>query len=233
MQPGDVLTHIDGKVVNDDGQVVLRRDELIQHRYLLRGKGVDETTQFTVYRKGQGSVETPACVLGDIPSIIRRWVDVDYNPDYLIMGAMVLLPLSWSLRSHKRCGTRLIAESIDWCHKFPQDYEGKQNLVALVDIFAHELTFSYNRPWRRVTHYNGIAINSLGHLRDMWHESCKAAQEAVAAGDSEPSFARIELQTDDDIVLEVQAAMAAESEILKRHQIPKASHISPPNPNYI
>lgn len=232
LQPGDVLTHIDGKEVGDDGQVVLRGDELIQHRYLLRGKRVDEPTQFTVYRESQGSQQCKACVLSNIPSICLRWIDVDYQADYLILGALVLLPLSWALRSHKRCGTRLVADCIDWCQKWQQDWEDKTGLVVLVDILAHELTFSYNRPWRRVTCYNGTPILSLEHLRDMWQESCKQSQEAIAAGKTGSSFARIELQSDDDIVLDVQAAMAAESEIMKRHQIPKPSHISPRNPNY-
>jgi hypothetical protein len=231
LQPGDVLTHIDGKALADDGQVVLRGDELIQHRYLLRGKRVDEPTTFTVFRQGKDH-QCASTVLGNIPSICLRWIDVDYPPDYLILGALVLLPLSWALRSHKRCGTRLIGDCIDWCHKWPQEWEGKTGLVVLVDILAHELTFSYSRPWRRVTAYNGTPILSLEHLRDMWQISCQEAQEAQAAGNTEASFARIELQSDDDIVIEVQAAMAAESEILKRHQIPKASHISPPNPNY-
>mmetsp|Transcript_11660 Transcript_11660/g.23699 ORF Transcript_11660/g.23699 Transcript_11660/m.23699 type:complete len:98 (+) Transcript_11660:1440-1733(+) len=95
---------------------------------------------------------------------------------------------------------------------------------------AHELTFSYSRPWRRVTKYNGTTVLSLEHLRDLWHASC---QEVKQAGqDSKPTFARIELQSDDDIVLEVREAMAAESDILRRHQIPQSFHISPPNPRY-
>lgn len=114
LEKGDVLTHIDGKAVADDGQVVLRRDELIQHRYLLRGKAVDEATTFTVFRDGQADQQCPPCVLGNIPSICLRWIDVDYPPDYLILGALVLLPMSWALRSHKRCGTRLIGDCIDW-----------------------------------------------------------------------------------------------------------------------
>lgn len=232
LRKGDVLTHIDGKALADDGQVVLRRDELIQHRYLLRGKGVEEATIFTVYRDGQGNQQCPPCVLGNIPSICLRWIDVDYPPDYLILGALVLLPMSWALRSHKRCGTRLIGDCIDWCQKWPQEWEGKTGLVVLVDILAHELTFSYSRPWRRVTSYNGTPVLSLEHLRDLWHESCQESKAAIEAGNTDPTFARLELQSDDDIVLEVQAAMEAEAEVLARHQIPKSSHISPPNPNY-
>ena len=119
------------------------------------------------------------------------------------------------------------------CQKWPQDWDGKTGLVVLVDIFAHELTFSYSRPWRRVTAYNGTPVLSLEHLRDMWEASCREFKAAKEAGNEDPMFARLGLQSDDDIVLEVKAAMEAEEEVLKRHQIPKASKISPPNPNYI
>jgi len=226
LRPGDVITQIDGKPVADDGQVVLRGDELIQHRYLLRGKRVDEPSVFSVYRNGT-HMDCPPRVLGDIPSICLRWMGVDHPPDYLILGALVLLPLSWSLRSQKKCGTRLIGECIDWCRRWPSEWEGREGLVVLTDIFAHELSFSYSRPWRRVTAYNGTAVMSLKHLSEMWEESC-----AAAADTTEPTFARIGLESDDDVVFEVKAAMAAQSSILETHQIPKACHISPPNPKY-
>lgn len=225
LEKGDVLTKIDGKQVADDGQVVLRGDELIQHSYILRGKHVSEPVTFSVYRAGKHITCEPV-ILGDIPSICKRWCDVDYRPDYLVLGALVLLPMSWSLRSSKKCGTRLISDCITWCQKWPRDWEGKEELVVLVDIFAHELSFSYGRPWRRVLAYNDVPLRSLKHLRDLWEESCASVVEG------EPSFARIELEDDDDIVFEIKAAMEAQSSILETHQIPKASYISPPNPKY-
>ena len=64
LQEGDVLTKIDGKPVADDGQVVLRGDELIQHRYMLRGKRVDEPTVFSVFRNGQTCRVSALCTQG-------------------------------------------------------------------------------------------------------------------------------------------------------------------------
>ena len=226
LQEGDVLTMIDGKPVADDGQVVLRGDELIQHKYMLRGKRVDEPTVFSVFRNGQHQ-ECPPCVLKDIRSICLRWASVDYQPDYVILGALVFLPLSWSLRSNRKCGTRLVGDCVDWYQRWPSQCEGKDGLVVLTAIFSHELSFSYSRPWRRVVAYNGTPVLSLRHLRDLWEESCIASAKS-----DEQSFARIELENDDDVVFEVKAAMAAQSAVLETHQIPKASHISPPNPKY-
>jgi hypothetical protein len=226
LQEGDVLTMIDGKSVADDGQVCLRGDELIQHRYMLRGKRVDEPTVFTVFRKGQ-QVECTPYVLEDIPSICLRWASVDYQPDFLILGALVLLPLSWSLRSSKKCGTRLVSDCVNWCQKWPSEWEGKEGLVVLTTIFSHELSFSYSRPWRRVTKYNDTSVLSLEHLRNLWQKSC-----TVATTSEEATFARIELEDDDPVIFEVKAAMAAQSSILDTHQIPLASKIHRPNPKY-
>lgn len=128
---------------------------------------------------------------------------------------------------------RFVSSAVDLIYfSYHCRWEGKTGLVVLVDILAHELTFSYSRPWRRVKAYNGTPVLSLEHLRDMWEASCQESKGAKEAGNTDPMFGRLELQSDDDIVLEVQAAMEAESEVLKRHQILKASHISPPNPNY-
>merc|ERR1712039_966307 len=52
LRAGDVLTQIDGRKISDDGQILLRGNELIQHRYLLRNKRVGEPTIFTVFREG-------------------------------------------------------------------------------------------------------------------------------------------------------------------------------------
>jgi hypothetical protein len=231
---GDVLTTIDDKHVADDGQVLLRGDELIQHGYLLKGKCHHEPVIFSVHRNGQ-HVTCPPVKLRDIPSISPRWASVDYYPDYLILGALVLLPLSWDLRGHKKCGTRLLAECINWCDRWPSEWEDKEGLVVLTDIFAHELSFGYSRPnWRRVLTYNEIPVRSLSHLNDLWNASVTAAtvKQAEDTTNGEPSFARLGFQDSDDVVFEVKAAMTAQSEILGRHQIKEACHISPPNPKY-
>ena len=232
LQKGDVLTHIDGKPVADDGQVVLRGDELIQHRYLLRGKAVDETTTFTVYRQGQSIPCTPT-VLRDIPTLCLRWASVDYPPDYLILGALVLLPLSWALRSQKRCGTHLIDTCMDWCKRWPREWDDCQGLVVLTDIYTCELSFSYSRPWRRVLAYNDVRVLSLQHLSELWEASCHdVTNNNKNEDDVVTAFARIELDNDDDVVFEVKAAMEAQAALMETHQIPKACHISPPNPKY-
>lgn len=249
LQKGDVLTHIDGKPVADDGQVVLRGDELIQHRYLLRGKAVDETTTFTVYRSGR-TIPCAPTVLRDIPTLCFRWAGVDYAPDYLILGALVLLPLSWALRLQKKCGTHLLDTCMDWSRRWPREWEGCQGLVVLTDIYACELSFSYSRPWRRVLAYNGVRVLSLQHLSELWEaSSCAVAVVAAASATnddedesngatnndittSNPTFVRIELDNDDDVVFEVQAAMEAQASIMETHQIPKACHISPTNSKY-
>jgi hypothetical protein len=116
------------------------------------------------------------------------------------------------------------------------------------------LSFSYSRPWRRVVSYNGEKIKSLEHLQDLWSASCAQVMKSVDANDGanchgdgnsgdhegdqkehpEPqySFARLELENDDDIVFEVNAAMKAQKEVMATHAISKPYNILPPNPKY-
>ena len=72
LQRGDILTKIDDSKVADDGQVTLRGDELIQHKYLMRIKKKDEPVTFTVYRDGKHVVCNPY-ILKDLQPIIPRW----------------------------------------------------------------------------------------------------------------------------------------------------------------
>jgi hypothetical protein len=236
LQEGDILTKIDDSQVADDGQVILRGDELIQHAYLMRIKKKDEPVVFTVYRDGKEIVCHPY-ILKDIQPIIPRYENVDYMPNYMIMGSLVLLPFFLAMRNFNQCGSLLKADCIDYYRRWPRQWEGQSGLVVLVEIFAHELSFSYSRPWRRVVSYNGIKIKSLEHLQDLWTESCASVESfdqqqdgtnnnsnsSSSAtgdemnGDQSPVFARLELENDDDIVFEVRSAMKAQEEVMATH----------------
>merc|ERR1712183_264232 len=123
-----------------------------------------------------------------------------YMPNYMILGSLVLLPAFSDLTKFKQCGSLLKADCIEQYRKWPREWEDGENgddtttteeeeedggrnnnndkvvgLVVLTEIFAHELSFSYTRPWRRVVRYNGIKIRSLQHLQEMWSASCSAA----------------------------------------------------------
>ncbi|CAJ1966561.1 unnamed protein product [Cylindrotheca closterium] len=234
---GDVLTGIDDRKVSNDGQVQLRGDETIQHGYLLRGKFLDEQVRFSVFRNGEHVISSPA-VLRYIPTICPRWESVDYFPDYLILGTVVLLPMSTYLQCQKGCGTRLSASTTNWCQKWPHEWEGKEGLVVLTEMFSHEVCFGYNRPyWRFVETYNDIPIKCLAHLRDLWEESMEQAKESDDRnGDSNSaktfSFVRLGLEHSDDIVFEVRAAIQAQADILKQQHIPCPSNITQSNPRY-
>ncbi|CAK0808768.1 unnamed protein product, partial [Prorocentrum cordatum] len=230
---GDVLTKIDGRRIADDGQIVLRGSELIQHRYLIRNKRVGEPTVFTVFRDG-AQVETPAVELVDLPPICPRWPEVDYFPEYLILGALALVPLAQGHHWYKECPSELKATIDRWRRRWPGERDGKDQLVLLVTVFAHELTFGYQRGWRVCESYNGEPVTSLRHLRSMWlatREKVNEARAATAAaeGGGQPTppgiFVRIGLQSDDDVVLDAAAAMEAEEKVLKTHAIERRSYI--------
>lgn len=240
LHSGDVLTMIDGRQISDDGQIQLRGNELIQHRYLLRNKRIGEQTVFTVFRDGQHA-DCAAVELSDLPPICPRWPDVDYLPEYLILGALALVPLAQGHHWYKECPSELKATIDRWNRRWPGEREGKDQLVLLVTVFAHELTFGYHRGWRIVESYNGIPITSLRHLRTQWHSTrdqvaaareasgCKGQPDGRPSGRRrEPSlgiFVRLGLQSDDDIVLDAAAAMDAEPDVLKTHAIERSSWI--------
>lgn len=240
LKESDVLTKIDGRSVSDDGQISLRGSELIQHRYLLRNKGIGQQTVFTVFRDGQ-QVECPAVELTDLPPICPRWPDVDYLPEYVILGALALVPLAQGHHWYKECPSELKATIDRWNKRWPGNRDGREQLVLLVTVFAHELTFGYSRGWRVVESFNGTPITDLRHVRDLWLETREKVRESQKAQKAPPEaetpikskrrrehlgiFVRLGLQNDDDIVLDAETAMEAEPEVLKTHAIERQSYI--------
>jgi len=231
LRASDVLTRIDGRSISDDGQISLRGNELIQHRYLLRNKRIGESTVFTVFRDGE-QVDTESVELEDLPPICPRWPDVDYLPEYIILGALALVPLAQGHHWYKECPSELKTTIDRWNRRWPGNRDGKEQLVLLVTVFAHELTFGYHRGWRVVETYNGTSIGSLGHLRSLWHstrDEVTAARKASSGDGARMSslgiFVRLGLQSDDDIVLDAAAAMDAEPDVLKTHAIERGSFI--------
>eukprot|EP00429_Kryptoperidinium_foliaceum_P082652 CAMPEP_0176220130 /NCGR_PEP_ID=MMETSP0121_2-20121125/19064_1 /TAXON_ID=160619 /ORGANISM="Kryptoperidinium foliaceum, Strain CCMP 1326" /LENGTH=548 /DNA_ID=CAMNT_0017559311 /DNA_START=64 /DNA_END=1710 /DNA_ORIENTATION=+ len=236
LHAGDVLTKIDGRRISDDGQIQLRGSELIQHRYLLRNKRIGEPTVFTVFRNGVEE-DRPAVELRDLPPICPRWLDVDYHPEYLILGALALVPLAQNhLLWYKECPSELRATINRWNRRWPGDRDGKEQLVLLVTVFAHELTFGYRRGWRVVETYNGTPVTSLRHLREMWHATrgevvkLNEGKTDSASKKSSNIFVRLGLQSDEDIVLDAAAAMDAEPGVLKTHAIERSSFIRGADP---
>ncbi|CAK9056105.1 unnamed protein product [Durusdinium trenchii] len=188
LKVSDVLMKIDGRTISDDGQIELRGHELIQHRYLLRNKGIGDKTTFVVFREGQ-KVECPPVELKDLPPICPRWPDVDYLPEYVILGALALVPLAQGHHWYKECPVELKSTIDRWNKRWPGDRDGREQLVLLVTVFAHELTFGYNRGWRVVESYNGTRITSLRHVRDLWRET-HLGREALVV----PALGRMELE---------------------------------------
>ncbi|CAK9101258.1 Protease Do-like 2 [Durusdinium trenchii] len=192
LKVSDVLMKIDGRTISDDGQIELRGHELIQHRYLLRNKGIGDKTTFVVFREGQ-KVECPPVELKDLPPICPRWPDVDYLPEYVILGALALVPLAqghhWYKEPSGECPVELKSTIDRWNKRWPGDRDGREQLVLLVTVFAHELTFGYNRGWRVVESYNGTRITSLRHVRDLWRET-HLGREALVV----PALGRMELE---------------------------------------
>ena len=148
------------------------------------------------------------------------------------------------LKQSKSCGSMLAANAVDYYWRWPKECKGLENLVVLTQIFAHELSFSYSRPWRRVLSYNEIKIKSLAHLQQLWNESCSEVEQRSKEidsrsaeegnGDSKKlSFVRLGLENDDDIVFEVEAAIKAQTEVMATHSISKPFCILPPNPKYV
>ena len=106
--------------------------------------------------------------------------------------------------------------------------------MLLVDVFAHELTFGYQRQWCVVQTYNGVDARrsatcaSSGTRRASRSRAAPPTAPAPRrrgrgrCGAKKGEFVRRELEYCDDIVFAARAAMEAEADILATHAIARA-----------
>jgi len=269
LQVGDVLTKVDDYQLESDGQIYFRGgdENLIQHEFVFAGKGYQEPVRFTVFRDGK-LVECEPVVLHHIPRRFTLYPEVDHREEYLFIGPALFVPASYGLIYQGKEPDSILKGSIKkdsylWPHEWKNE-EGTtiDQFVLLIKIMAHDASFDYKRAWSRVTEYNGVPVQSLKHLRDLWNESRQIAEQEAeeekkkkkkqqsadekateeAAGTTttkedettkEYKFARIGLECSEELVFEVNTAMQAEEDVMKAHNIPKKSVILPPNPRYV
>ena len=233
LREGDVLVKVDDYELANDGQVYLRNDELISHLFVFSGKCMNEPVVFTVYRDGQ-IITTEPIVLCHIPYLFNIFPWVNHQPDYLFIGPALFVPCSYGLAYQAKEPTSLLRGAIKkLATKWPHEWEdGQTEIVWMIKIMAHDESYDYSQPWSRALTYNGTPIRSLRHLRDMWEESIQLANSEAEGNGKHHHFARIELEFQNDLVFEVQAATRAIQDVMRIHNIPESSVILPKNPKY-
>ena len=217
---GDVVTHIDGTPIANDGTVPFRAGGgRISFSYILSQRYVGDTTTLRLLRHGKAL--PPAVVQLRVHTLLvpeashhrktgMRCPDLRL-PSYYVCGGLVFCALCEPyLRSEygEEFDAKAPIKLLDkWQYGIKESADAQ--VVVLSQVLAHPSLVGYEHFSNHlVTRVNGVAPTSLRHLVEL------------VASNTEP-FLRFEMEPHDELVV-VDAATkeAVTAELLQSHQIP-------------
>lgn len=215
IQPGDVLLAIDGQPIANDGSVLLRPGLRVALDYLVAARQKGETALVSVLRQGQRLEIAVALRTGRIDAALVGYPEYDRDPEYYILGGLVLMPLtvnflqSWGDKWLRDAPSNLL-RYLDREREHP----GEQ-VVVISSLLTSGLTGGYTGVEScRVVAVNGKAFASFRELTTLL--------DAALAGS-----APIILETEEHSVLAFlpQEHRAQIGTLLETYGIPKAKRV--------
>src|SRR3984957_7277155 len=164
----DVLTHIGGAPIDNQGMVKLDRDLRVSFAYLIQRSASDGTVPMTIVRAGK-PMQIRLPVSAQHPTLVTD-LRGGY-PSYFIYGPLVFSTATWQLVSsfENNAGllrvlgavkSPLITRALD-----PPDAETQEFVVISSPFFPHKLSNGYSNPAGSVVYsVNGTHVHSLKHL---------------------------------------------------------------------
>ncbi|KEP62220.1 UNVERIFIED_CONTAM: trypsin domain-containing protein [Hammondia hammondi] len=206
LRKGDILLEIGGKKIASDGTVAFRNGERILFTWILSQMFVGDRCSVKLLRQNRERRESFS--VGKLNLLVPANSDLR-RPQYLIVGGLVFVPLSEPfLKSEygedfeSRAPVRLLDK---WQHGF-QSFPGEQ-FVLLSHVLAHDVTVGYEHLHNvQVQHFNGTSVKTLKHLAELVENSTE-------------EYWRFDLDHDEVVVLEADAARRALPHILQRNMI--------------
>eukprot|EP00931_Biecheleriopsis_adriatica_P049872 TRINITY_DN28857_c0_g1_i1.p1 TRINITY_DN28857_c0_g1~~TRINITY_DN28857_c0_g1_i1.p1 ORF type:complete len:562 (-),score=94.41 TRINITY_DN28857_c0_g1_i1:120-1805(-) len=242
VQPGDVLTHLDGHDVTNEGTVPLviaGQKVYVEAEALVTQKAKGIETRFGILRDGRPQEVEVALI--PIPPLAPRFHGYDCCPEYLLVGGIVFVtgcvPMYHDYiqgRSQSRNASRFISDTCIWSsfNEFKQDED--HELVCLLNILKHDVNLGYGPDDHLgiLEYFNDQPVRNLKSLASMVGSVMRAQEEdflrfrtrktSKAADDSKQKMflmGRVEGKRP-DIVLSLAKVASADAEICKMNNIP-------------
>lgn len=209
--PDDIVTAIDGYAVADDQTIAINADQRTNFKYLIDKHHVGDDIKLDLVRQGKNlSMLVTAEKVTKSRSLVlsERY---DTQPDYLVYGGVVFVPLNMNLI--KRWGR-------SWQNKAPVDFLGarsqwatpdKQELVVALKVLADDVNLGYH-DWKNwiISDVNGESIRDFDQFKQY-------------LSDFNGDFIRL---TDDKgfrMVIDHKQAVETEDSIRARYGLPSGS----------
>lgn len=210
LRENDVVLKIDEFDIAEDGSIKLSEDILTDYKHAIDLHHVDETVEITYSRDGiSNTVKLGAQQALDSYSLVTS-EQFDKLPEYYIYGGILFVPLNMNLI--KRWGN-------DWSRTAPVSLLQARNewsspdrrqLVVALQVLAADVNLGYH-DWRNwlVDSVNGEPVVDFTHFSKL-----------IRRNDDENVV--LENSNGYQLVINHDAAVASEAEILARYRIPAA-----------
>lgn len=167
LQPLDVITHVAGHAVDNEGRVRVRDDLRLSLAYLVPRHTVNDTIELTIYRDGQELIVNAPITRGH--NRVMPFVN-DSDLRYFIYGPVVFEQAMANFFTDERMLKGLLPDRNPLAHRqldlaaFP----GEELVFIPAPLFPHPSMKGYD-PSRmgQVAEVNGVAVRNLAHLVEM------------------------------------------------------------------
>jgi S1-C subfamily serine protease len=185
----DVITHIGGEPVDNQGNVKIRDDLRVSFQYLVPKLATNGRVKATIFRQRKSQqVEIPAPPDGNfvIPFLMNKY------PRYFILGPMVFMPASQDLVRRLDsvawasflASTRspLLARAMD-----RPSFAGEELVTLGYGVLPNRTSKGYRiPPFSVVTHLNGTPVKNLAHAVELLRDAKDQYVTVDLAGTSPP-----------------------------------------------
>ena len=211
LQPGDVITRIDGFDIADDSSIEFRRHQRTNFKYAIDQYHVGDKVSVHFIRQGREIVTDITAAASEHSFNLVRAQTFDESPEYLIYGGVVFVPLNMNLI--KRWGR-------DWRNKAPIEFlnarnmwssDEQQELVVALKVLAADVNLGYH-DWSNwiIDSFNGKKIQNFQQFTQLLH-----ADAGTHVDFADKSGYRL--------VIDSAKARQSEDDILQLYRIPSST----------
>ena len=213
---GDVIMAVDGYPIANDGSVLLRSGLRVDYDHYVVTHQIGEKVGFAIWREGEKQeIEVPLTTKGIENSLIIH-PQYDVDPEYYILGGLVLMPLSLNY---------LFTWGDDWFTNAPTSL---LKVVSQSRKVAHEqavivsgvLTSKSNAGYEDILHGRIVKINgqSFAGLREL----ASRLNSLLTNSD----LVTLEMEDHSIIVVSPQEHLESEAGLLETYGISKSKNVA-------
>jgi S1-C subfamily serine protease len=139
LQDHDVITHVDGVAVANDGSIQSRKNERLNFSYLVSEHHIGEIAELTILRSGE-PMQVGVKLTG--PKYLVKRPRYDVRPTYFLFAGIIFMPLSHNymrLWDWEKVETRF---RYYYSEALPS--ASRKELVIVNQVLAHEINVGYH-----------------------------------------------------------------------------------------